>query len=1130
MRAIGFDTETYLITDTDKAPKVVCCTWFDGQRSFITRPDDPQSYAMWTDRDAVFLGVNLAYDLVALMRWHPLLIPHIIRALDEGRIIDVSIRDRLLHLSQHGTPGYNPKPSLADLALKYLKLDLSKWKEGDDIWRLKYGTLDSLPFNEWPKEALEYALDDAKHPWHIFQAQGGFDNPQATETLQNQAAVVLHAIGTYGFSINQETRRKIQAALLTEKAALDKTLAEKGIDWIGKGSQARMAQAMIAGWHRKHRGMLEAHATGTGVQMDVAFWEQWIPQTENIKRMLERCAEKGEAPPGLSVPHQFDWTAWCQEVAKTLPEIPHTTRGPSTSAETLELIADCLPGGAEYLESKHKQKMLSTYIDPYGTETVHPRFNVMVSTGRTGCSDPNCFSLDTELLTDRGWISFFMLAVEPTLRDYVRVMQWDKGEASLTEPLGWVFHESKPCIRLFNDHIDLLCTEEHRCLYRDRKNGALRVVEAASYPYDAHQLHAGVFNGGTGLELSDIEIRFCVAFQADGSVHDGGVDFGFKKKRKYDRLISILKEGGWRYSEHSPGDKSRMRLRVLKQPIVEKALSFLGSGRKQYDWRWLGMNRKQMDVFLTEIPHWDGLYGHFHYYSSIKINSDVVQALTVLSGRRANQRIYRTHPEANPNYQLDITDRDYSLTTNIGRDKVASVSVGCVSVPSGFVFVRRNGKVMVTGQCQNIPRKDKARPSEAFRTMFQARPGRVLGTVDYSQLELCTLSATIRHFLPEVPCKMGEAIDKDMDVHCITGGSISGRSYEAMLAGKKTDPSIIDARQAAKACIGHNSPVLVLEDGCVWWCPIQDVKTSMKVWDGLEWVSHEGLLHQGVRTTMRIGSATLTPDHMVYENEEIAVSAGACHQANALAFGKEMHWDTSRRAVNPDCEKTYGPSIQGMDGLVPVYDLKNAGPRHRFLCGGLIVSNCNFGLPGGLGANAFVSYAKSQYGVIVNHKDAWRMINGWKQTWPEVGIYLKWNGSIVEHSPGGRGTGHTVTGRPKANCFYTEINNYRFQGLAADGAKASLWGVWRECVLGWFWSKYAGLSAGYGFELGDSPLRDSRLVNFVHDEIVAEHPQGDQGKAALKRQEEIMVERMHTTCRKLITIRVEGKLSDQWEH
>jgi DNA polymerase-1 len=682
MRLLAFDTETFLITDTDSAPKPVCCTWYDGKDRNITHPSEMRTAVIFADPNILYVGQNIAYDLVLLMRWHPHLIPDIIRALDEGRVFDTQMRERMMHLSTVGGKGYPMFVSLADMTLKYLKLDISADKKGDDIWRLKYGTLDGIPFNEWPSEALRYAMDDAVHTYDVFQAQGGISNIQPTEQMQVQASVVLQAIGVWGFAVNPDIRNRIGASLEAKAKALHVEIDK--YQWTGKGSQERMQALVRSAWQFKHLKALKDRASVTGVMIEDNAWSLGLG-TQDVREMLKAAVESGQPPAGLYVAQGVDWVAWCKEAVKGLPEAPMTKKGYSTAGETLEGLMDIVPQFQTYMDLKHVEKMLENYVFPYKYPTAHPRFVPLVSTGRTGC------------------------------------------------------------------------------------------------------------------------------------------------------------RGG--------GSSSNM---------------------------------------------------------------------------------------------------------------------------------------------QNIPRKDKDRPEEAFRTMFKARKGRVLGTTDYSQLELCTLAATIRVFYPEYPCALGDAIDSGKDVHCITGALFSGLAYEQMIAGKKAkDEKIIQIRQASKAV--------------------------------------------------------------------------------------------------------------------------------------------NFGKPGGLGVPAMVAYAKSNYGVTMSIDEMRKLDNAWKRAWPEVpNKYLKTNLDLIAASPTDSFTAHTITGRDKADCIYTEGSNFSFQGLAADGAKAAMWGIWREEMLGWYWSKHTG--QGYGWQFRDSPLRESRIVNFVHDEIVGEHPEGDLGKAALARQDAIMVSEMTRICQNKIKISVESQLSDAWEH
>lgn len=681
MRLLAFDTETYLIQPTEKAPKPVCCSWYDREKAWLTYPGEVSTAAMFADPSNLFVGQNIPYDLVLMMRWHPDLIPDIMRALDEGRVFDTAMRERMTHLAQHGSRGFNMFPSLADMALKYLKLDLSAEKKGDDIWRLKYGTLDGVPFGQWPEAARKYALDDAIHTYQVFEAQGGLSAIQPTEQMQVQAAVVLQGIGVWGFAVNQSKREVIQGKLEAKAKTLHAEIDK--YEWTGKGSQAKMMKLVADAWNYKHLLFLKTRCDATGIPINPVEVQKALG-TVMLRTAIKAVAETGAAFPGIDFPLNVDRAAWFKETLKGIPEIPMTKKGPSIAGEVLEQLGDVVPQFATYSELRHVEKMIENYIEPYKYATAHPSFVPMVGTGRTGC----------------------------------------RGAGS-------------------------------------------------------------------------------------------------------------------------------------------------------------------------------------------------------------------------------------------------------------------------SGNTQNIPRKDKDRPDEPFRTMFMARKGRVLGTVDYSQLELCTLAATIRTMFPGITCTLGDAIDSGKDVHCITGGLFTGISYENMVAGKKTDEKIKESRQASKAI--------------------------------------------------------------------------------------------------------------------------------------------NFGKPGGLGVPAMVAYAKNNYGVILTLQSMYQLDRAWKKAWPEINNnYLKYSADMVEGSPNGTFTSYTITGRPKANCIYTEGSNYPFQGLAADGAKAALWAIWRECILGWYWSTRGG--QGYGHSLADSPLRQSRLVNFVHDEIVAEHPEGDAGKAALARQEALMVSEMTRICQNKIKISVEGQLSDAWEH
>jgi hypothetical protein len=62
-----------------------------------------------------------------------------------------------------------------------------------------------------------------------------------------------------------------------------------------------------------------------------------------------------------------------------------------------------------------------------------------------------------------------------------------------------------------------------------------------------------------------------------------------------------------------------------------------------------------------------------------------------------------------------------------------------------------------------------------------------------------------------------------------------------------------------KLCIAAGTPVLT-DAG---WLPIEEVSRRHRVWDGVEWVAHDGLADNGVKGVIKAHGVWMTPDHEV---------------------------------------------------------------------------------------------------------------------------------------------------------------------------------------------------------------------------------------------------------------------------
>lgn len=456
---------------------------------------------------------------------------------------------------------------------------------------------------------------------------------------------------------------------------------------------------------------------------------------------------------------------------------------PSVDAPFLESVRDDVKLADLVLQLKSLVKTHSTYVEEMPSrldpqDRVHPALNQDVArTGRLSSSDPNCFSGDTEILTNRGWVRFDGLGDES-------VAQWENGHISFVVPTSYIKLESRELIRLYNQHIDLAVTPDHRCLLRNRKTGALKVFSARAYPEDWQQIGAGQYRSSQASNLTLEELQFLCAVQADGSWIRGRrtLDFSFKKVRKIKRFEAILKKLGANYRKAKNKD-GKTRFYIPEGRYTELALEYLGWSKQFGPWL-LNLPPQLLAAFCAEVNHWDGCFTRNNHYSSDDYrNADWVQIANVLTGNRANVRRYRK-ANGGYNYQVDSTAKDFSLTTNIEREALSTgATVYCVSVPSSYIVVRRNGKASVTGQCQNIPTGEKDK--EGLRRTFIANKHTRLLVYDYDQLEMRLLAAASMD-----PGMCAGFHDPKYDIHADNVFLMFGTPYDDVVSAKKIDKQI----------------------------------------------------------------------------------------------------------------------------------------------------------------------------------------------------------------------------------------------------------------------------------------------------------------------------------------------------
>jgi len=255
MTAIGFDQETWLIRPGRLAPPVVCITTATlrplgvVEGSLRARADGHMHDAFLSvlSQDPIY-GANIAYDMCCALREWPDLFHRVFEAYDEGRIVDVALsqqlidnaKGRMTHIQR--TQGY----SLVALEKRWLKRDRTAEK-GPDAWRLRYRELHDVPAAQWPKEAVEYALDDAEGVLLIGNAQWDSVDRKylADSPAQARAAFALQLLMCWGVKTDPDKIERLRAVASETYERVSVGLVAEGLVRKDGTRNIRLAQARM---------------------------------------------------------------------------------------------------------------------------------------------------------------------------------------------------------------------------------------------------------------------------------------------------------------------------------------------------------------------------------------------------------------------------------------------------------------------------------------------------------------------------------------------------------------------------------------------------------------------------------------------------------------------------------------------------------------------------------------------------------------------------------------------------------------------------------------------------------------------------------------------------------------------
>ena len=331
---------------------------------------------------------------------------------------------------------------------------------------------------------------------------------------------------------------------------------------------------------------------------------------------------------------------------------------------------------------------------------------VVIIGGAAGCLDAKA-----QFLTKEGWVNF------DSYKEGMEVAQYspEVDTLSFTDNVSYVKLKEKNLTRLRGKGLEMTLSDEHKVLYWNDK---LENHRTLSFSEVKERHTASKTKGWTGrvkttfkvagtegINLTEGELRLQVAVMADGRVVKEGKDnytqMRFSKKRKYDRILNLCKTYGLRYDDRGSKDHDKYLSGKAYEIIVWPKLK-----DKRFDSKYWNCTQSQLDIIADEVTHWDGSFsptGSKSYCSRHEADVDFIQYVFASQGmntsKLADSRKDNTYWTVNGNNSgkgfrsFANKDKKIPLETVPTTDGYKY----CFTTETGFLLVRENGKVYLTG-------------------------------------------------------------------------------------------------------------------------------------------------------------------------------------------------------------------------------------------------------------------------------------------------------------------------------------------------------------------------------------------------------------------------------------------------
>ena len=328
-----------------------------------------------------------------------------------------------------------------------------------------------------------------------------------------------------------------------------------------------------------------------------------------------------------------------------------------------------------------------------------------------------CVDKDTEFLSQSGWKKISEYAEG----DLVMQVSQEGLNATLVQPIHYI---KEPCDTFYTVKtergVDQWLSLDHNVAYSVRKKDKLNKISVEEL-IKVNDNNVCGFEGtiattynysGKSLGLTEDEIRLYVAIKADGSFSNLNTKlcyFNLKKVRKIERLQRLLQRVGVEYKISNSENSGYTKISFYAENCT-----------KSYK-DWMFCSKADAEVIFDEQKYWDGNFETKCnrlpiFNTSSKTDADVMQYIGNICGYRSSVSVTDrvgesfkdgTYTRKSVEYRVLFTEQTNirllgykgGVKSCFKQEKSVDGLKYCFTVPSGFLLLRRNGQVFVTGNC-----------------------------------------------------------------------------------------------------------------------------------------------------------------------------------------------------------------------------------------------------------------------------------------------------------------------------------------------------------------------------------------------------------------------------------------------